>query len=75
MPEPFRPYQTPEHLFLRAAADHLAGRPVEPRRLVRWYWQWLRRYRFEPGTVEATAMLELALDPGRRPYQLEMKRS
>lgn len=73
MPEPHRPYQTPEWLFLREAAAFLAGRPVEPRRLVRWYWQWCARYRVEPGTVEATSMLELALDPGRRPHRLEVR--
>lgn len=66
--------QSPERVFLRQCAEHLAGRPVEGRRLVRWYGQWMARHRAEPQELSAQAMLAVAFDPWERPEGLEVRR-
>lgn len=59
--------------FLRSAARHMAGRPVEAQRLVRWYRQWLAKLRVEPQEHSAHDMLSLALDPWERPEGLVLQ--
>lgn len=70
--EPGRQYLRPEWLFLCDARGWLAGREVEGRRLVIWHGQWLAKYHFERGEHTKTAMIELALGPGK-PWGLKVK--
>lgn len=63
-----------ERMFLRQAAAYLAGRPVDKRKLVRWFALWAHRYRIEREEISYQTLIQMALEPeAYRIYGIKLK--